>query len=220
MAKMTASLLQAYDWYLEHPIQKSLDSIYDTLTKGFTGSPATVRGEKYESYVNQTLLEGKPFNLDIEANALCKLERCSQQDWMNSLTVSTKFGPFVFRGRLDFLSEDTIYDLKTTKKFREEDYHKKWQHTIYALAMNRKNFEYIVAVFPDDTGLTPTSIHTVKPEIKTLAKLTEHTENCVKFLLDHFKDEFSSWSGWYDTTGKTLQQKVTEEINSSSEVIF
>ena len=215
MAKMTASLLQAYDWWLEHPIQRSLDSIYNTLTKAFTGSPATVRGEKYESYVNQSLLEGKPFNLEIESNALSKLEGCIQQPWMDSLTVSTPHGEFTFRGRLDFLSDDTIYDLKTTKKFNEADYHKKWQHTIYANAMHRSNFEYIVAVFPDDVGLTPTAIHIVKPEIKTLEELTQHTDDCVKFLIDHFKEEFSAWSGWYDKT-----QPIATSNDLGSDVIF
>lgn len=210
MAKMTASLLQTYDWYLKVPTAASLLKLKNTLTQEFTGSAATVRGERYEDYVNKKLILNQDFDRDFEQEAFTCLRGSTQQDWIKPLTVVTKYGSFTFKGKLDYQQPDCIYDLKTTKKFNEKDYHTKWQHSIYALAMNKKRFVYIIAVFNDEQGLVPTSIETVEPTIATLDDLTKHTEACVKFMLDNFEDEFRAWS----------KLPKLEPMEHNNEVIF
>lgn len=209
MAKITASLLQAYDWYLAHPSTQALQRIYNSLTKGFTGSVATERGEKYENYVNKTLLEGTEFTQECEQRVLSpRLKGCSQQDWITPFDVETSNGIFTFKGRTDYQGDDIVYDLKTTKRFKEEDYHKKWQHTVYALATKKSSFEYLVAVFPDDTGLTPIDIHVVHPEVQPIETLATKVDECVKFMLEHYRREFSEWSGWQDKETEKLETEV------------
>lgn len=198
MAKMTATLLQSYDYYLKVPTSRSLDQIYNTLTKAFTGSTATIRGEKYEDYVNKKLILKEDFDLPMEQEAYEQLRGSAQQMWINPLMVHTSVADFVFRGKTDYIKGDWVYDLKTSKKFDEQSYHEKWQHTIYALAMGKPNFKYIVAQFDDDSGLKPIAIHEVVPTIATLEDLTSHVEECAKFLEKHFKEEFYAWAGIAD----------------------
>ena len=217
MAKMTASLLQSYDYYLKVPTAQSLLKLKNTLTQEFTGSVATVRGERYEDYVDKKLLLNQNFDRDFEQEAFACLRGSTQQDWLKPLNIVTKYGTFTYKGRLDFLQPDCIYDLKTTKHFKADDYHIKWQHSIYALAMNKKRFVYIIAVFNDEQGLVPTSIETVEPTIATLDDLTKHTEACVKFMLDNFDEEFRKWSKM--SVSEAINQN-NEAIGQNNEVIF
>ena len=70
---MTASLLQACDYYFQTSSNRALEQLHDTLTTGFTGNAATKRGEAYEDYVNKVLAEDGKFKLDIEQEAFEEL---------------------------------------------------------------------------------------------------------------------------------------------------
>lgn len=195
--KMTASLIQACDYYFGTNSQRALDQIKETLTTGFTGNAATRRGEAYESYVNNILLTNDNFSLSIEQEAFEELRGTLQQEWIKPLTLETKFGTFVFKGRTDYRKPDNsiVFDLKTTKKWDEMSYHMKWQHTIYANAFNAKRFKYIVAVFNDSDSLVPVEIHKVEPIVKSMDSLKLKVEQCVDFLAHVYKEEFEKWAG-------------------------
>jgi hypothetical protein len=195
--KMTASLLQACDYYFQNNSERALNQLHDTLTTGFTGNAATRRGEAYENYVNNVLATEGRFNLDIEQEAFEELRGTLQQEWLKPLTLETKYGFFTFKGRTDYRRPDNkmIYDLKTTKKFDEAGYHSKWQHTIYAHAMNSPAFKYVVAVFEDTDSLEPVSIHKVAPIIHPKEELIAKIEECVNFLVKTFREDFEHWAG-------------------------
>lgn len=195
--KMTASLLQACDYYFQTSSNRALEQLHDTLTTGFIGNAATKRGESYEDYVNKVLAEDGKFKLDIEQEAFEELRGTLQQEWIKPYAVDTKFGTFIFKGRTDYRRSDNkmIYDLKTTKRFKAESYHTKWQHTIYANAMGSPAFKYIVAVFEDTDGLTPVAIHKVQPVVKPESELIKEVETCVDFLVKTFKEDFEHWAG-------------------------
>lgn len=195
--KMTASLLQACDYYFDTGSERALNQLHDTLTTGFVGNAATRRGEAYENYVNKTLAEGGRFQLDIEQEAFEELRGTFQQEWIKPLNVKTKFGTFTFKGRTDYRRPDNkmVYDLKTTKRFSEQSYHSKWQHTIYALAMGAPAFKYVVAVFSDSESLEPEAIHKVTPVILPEQKLIDKVEQCVDFLGKTFREDFEHWAG-------------------------
>jgi hypothetical protein len=195
--KMTASLLQACDYYFQTGSQRALQQLHDTITKGFTGNAATRRGETYETYVNNILAGNGRFNHDIEQEAYEELRGTFQQEWIKPLIVQTKFGLFTFKGRTDYRRPDNlmVYDLKTTKRFDESSYHSKWQHTIYAHAMSAPAFKYIVAVFQDSDSLDPVEIHKVSPVIRPVEELKAKVEECVDFISKNFLDDFERWAG-------------------------
>ena len=195
--KMTASLIQACDYYFSVHSERALKQLHDTLTTGFIGNAATRRGEAYEDYVNKTLIENGKFNLDIEQEAFEELRGTLQQEWIAPLTIHTRFGDFVFKGRTDYRRPDNsiLYDLKTTKRFDEDSYHSKWQHTIYALAMGTPEFKYIVAEFVDNDSIVPVQIYKVTPELRSESALINKVEECVDFLSKTFKEDFENWAG-------------------------
>ena len=98
--KMTASLLQACDYYFQTSSNRALEQLHDTLTTGFIGNAATKRGEAYEDYVNKVLAEDGKFKLDIEQEAFEELRGTLQQEWIKPYAVDTKFGTFIFKGRI------------------------------------------------------------------------------------------------------------------------
>lgn len=195
--KMTASLLQACDYYFQTGSQRAMQQLHETLTTGFVGNAATRRGEAYENYVNKILAEDGRFNSDIEQEAFDELRGTFQQEWIKPLVVQTKFGMFVFKGRTDYRRPDNsmVYDLKTTKRFDESSYHSKWQHTIYSHAMGAPAFKYIVAVFQDSDSLEPVSIHKVTPVVQPITALKDKVEQCVDFLSKNFLEDFEHWAG-------------------------
>ncbi len=104
---MTVGLLNAYRWCVDCPPSwksRAMDGLRNTLTQGFTGSPATERGDQYESRVNIMLNDGVKFG-GVE-KPLANLRGMKQQQWIHPLTVEArvkdKLYAFVFRGKMDY----------------------------------------------------------------------------------------------------------------------
>lgn len=202
--KMTASLLTAYDWYLNCPPNwkdRALEGLHANLTEGFTASPATIRGGKYEDKVNHMLKEG--FTLHSAEEPLNKVKGLPSQVWLKPLTIETTHGNFLFRGRMDYIDRKNsiIYDLKTTKSVvSSSKYLDGKQHLIYCLAEQIDNFEYIVARFEDDEGMEPTEVVCIPTTVdlgEAQTRLVQSVDSLCSFL-----KEFQMWDDYFKIFNK------------------
>jgi len=153
--KMTISLLQSFDWYKECPPDwkaKAKQDLVGQLKKQPFDNAAVKRGQDYEDLICQALLTGQPVDPELEC-----LRGMRQQAWLKGVTIKG----FTFRGKMDFDNESCIIDLKTTKKYSMRSYVSKKQHHIYCLSENKNLFSYKIALFPDETGLEHSKIHTI-----------------------------------------------------------
>lgn len=164
--KMTASLLNAYDWYLNCPEswkERAIQSLHDNLVKGFTANQATIRGNNYEDKVVKLLNEG--YTLHSAEQILNIVNGLPTQQWIKCLELEVPdIGTFQFRGKMDFVDRPRriIYDLKTTKRFIDpQRYMDGKQHLIYSLAEGYEEFHYLVARFEDDEGLEPIEVQDI-----------------------------------------------------------
>lgn len=199
--KMTASLLQSYDWFKKcPPSYKSAarQQIVDALYKKPFNNTAVERGQKFEDSID----------INFPPEEIAFIKHSLEQPWMTALNLQCKVGTFTFRGRMDYQKKTPahwptelvtenpsiknwfenksplIADLKSTMKFSKSGYTDKRQHVIYGLAENCPNFLYIVAVFDDDKGIVPSRYEF----IPIVMNLEAEREELVKAV-----DEFIDW---------------------------
>lgn len=188
--KMTISLLQAFDWYKECPPDwkaKAKQQIIGQLNKEPFTNVAVDRGQRYEDQVCQALMTGQPVHPELEC-----LRNMRQQAWLQPVTIKG----YTFRGKMDFDDESSITDLKSTKKYSMRSYCEKKQHLVYCLAEKKTVFNYKVAVFPNEDGLEPTTIHTISL-IVDLAKAEETVGTALTQFENWLKEE-NLWDLYYD----------------------
>lgn len=148
--RMTASMLQAYDWYVGAPASwkdRAWRQLVGMFTDTYTDSAGARRGREYEDIINHEVETGSCRYPEL-TGAVC-------QKWLSPYAVNTKYGLMQFRGRIDYARTGVLYDLKTTMSYDPEQYRAKWQHVVYCLAERTWHFVYLVALFPDKTGLEP-----------------------------------------------------------------
>ena len=199
--KMTASLLQGYDWYKQCPQsykKAAFQQIVGMLNKEPFTNKAVERGQAYEDSID----------VNVPPKGLEFIQGSMIQPWMQAYHLEAKTGIYTFRGRLDYYKKNPahwpmelvtenktmqkwfdekaklIIDLKTTSKFNKSSYVSKRQHIIYGLAENCPNFCYAVGVFDDAESLIPTRIELI-PFIMNLKEEE-------KILMDSV-NEFVDW---------------------------
>ncbi len=199
--KMTASLLQSYDWLKKCPPSykaSARQQIVDALYKKPFTNTAVERGQKFEDSID---INVPPAEIDFIKHSLV-------QPWMTALELECRVGVFTFRGRMDYQKKNPahwptdittdnpsinhwfnnkdplIADLKSTMKFNKSGYTDKRQHVIYGLAEDCPNFVYIVAVFDDEKSLIPSRYELI-PIVMNL--------EAEKIELVKAVDEFTDW---------------------------
>lgn len=199
--KMTASLLQSYDWLKKCPPSykaSARQQIVDALYKKPFTNTAVERGQKFEDSID---INVPPAEIDFIKHSLT-------QPWMTALDLECRVGVFTFRGRMDYQKKNPahwptdittdnlsiqnwfnnkdplIADLKSTMKFSKSGYTDKRQHVIYGLAEDCPNFVYIVAVFDDEKSLIPSKYELI-PIVMNL--------EAEKIELVKAVDEFTDW---------------------------
>lgn len=210
--KMTATLLNAVQWLADCPPswkERALESLRNTLTQGFTETPATRRGTAYEAQVNASLMRGEKFEGVQEP--LNKLRGMRQQKWIAPLNITTSDGVFTFRGKLDYCGVPstpflerweglpTIVDLKTTgSEIKADRYLNNIQHVIYCLAENIPRFVYMPARFDSPTSLEPIDVQEV------IVDLTDTIEASMELLVSRISEtikvikDYNLWSAYFD----------------------
>lgn len=112
-----------------------------------------------------------------------------------SAPIETKYGTVELYGYPDYIKENKVYDLKTTKQYQFGKYEKKWQKHVYPYALitsgkmtDVKEFEYTCYKLCGGTSRTPIITGVVYPEVYTFDfdtsknLLTQHCERLIEFL--------------------------------------
>jgi len=115
-----------------------------------------------------------------------------------SAPLQTCYGLVELYGYADYVREDKVFDLKTTKKYNFGKYEKKWQKHVYPYTLitsgkctDVKAFEYTCYKLSGGNTRTPLIIGERNPEVYTFdygmskALLTEHCESFAAFLMDN-----------------------------------
>ena len=141
-------------------------------------------------------LDGFVFDYDIAfclfaaeyfSGSLCQV--------LTSAPLETKYGVVELYGYADYVRENKVYDLKTTKRYDFGKYEKKWQKHVYPYCFivngkctDIKEFEYTCFKLSGGTSRTPLITGQMFPEVytfdfeKSKVLLTQHCERLIEFL--------------------------------------
>lgn len=144
---ITPSLLNSWDYYLKYD---GRESFIKTLKKEFETNPAIEFGKEFEDDVQKycdsknqlTMFEKLPENDrsktikeigDMVAGGVWQM-RC-YRDYKN----------FLLYGRMDVVSGNTIYDIKTTQNYDVGKFKASAQHKLYLYCTGLEKMKYVVA---------------------------------------------------------------------------
>ena len=112
-----------------------------------------------------------------------------------SAPIETKYGTVELYGYPDYIHENKVYDLKTTKQYNFGKYEKKWQKHVYPYALitsgkmtEVKEFEYTCFKLSGGTSRTPIITGQAFPEVYTFdfdtskRMLQQQCERLIEFL--------------------------------------
>lgn len=205
--RVTASIIDAYEWFIKCPPnwkQKAYGDLLDKLNRKKTPTPpACARGQAFESVVNALVLEPtfNPVFLEDTIGTVLpdhtenlfqqlydELTGTTQQECMKA-SMNVMGVDFEFFGYADYIRHESrvIYDLKTTGAavVNPGKYRSRVQHLIYMYATKYPVFKYVVAGFNEDVSLLPTSVTNVDIEMSAEvveASLYQRLEEFYMFL--------------------------------------
>ena len=112
-----------------------------------------------------------------------------------SAPIETKYGVVELYGYPDYIRENKVYDMKTTKQYQFGKYEKKWQKHVYPYALitsgkmtDVKEFEYTCYKLSGGSSRTPVITASVFPEVYTFdfdtskRMLQQQCERLIEFL--------------------------------------
>lgn len=170
---ITTSLLDDFAWLEKAPNTYPKDSKLTwkqlafkrfneaiTRTGVWNPTPAIERGIKFEKRVNNYLhLSKEAFqNAFIPPHCARVVEFWDKghgaiQQKVTKKVIVVAEQEYLLYGKIDLRTDALSIDIKTTGNYRgSSSYTEKGQHLVYAYCENESRFEYIVAVFDDDTG--------------------------------------------------------------------
>lgn len=173
--KMSASLINSWKYYLEHPTKNSLESVKQSVNNVFKTNKWIVRGKKFETSV---------YNGEYEILKPL-LENAEQEAWCSD---TIDMGDFFIRfsGRTDLINKDKklIIDIKRVDQFSVDKYDYSFQHTIYFyLNPDITDFVYLVVSGKDGEEEKINVIHKKRPDKEALDKLVmDHVNGFIAFL--------------------------------------
>lgn len=141
-------------------------------------------------------IDGFVFNFDINmCKQIANYFNGSVCQAFTSAPLETKYGVVELYGYPDYIRENKVYDLKTTKQYQFGKYEKKWQKHVYPYCLIKsgkcvevKEFEYTCVKLSGGTSRMPIITGQMYPEVYTFdfemseQMLVQHCERFIEFL--------------------------------------
>jgi len=166
---VTPSLLSSYNWYISEFNNKP-ESRQEWLDRlGKIRNPMSEPAQKGIDFEDKVRKECKRFEdgslvgyflMKEDAKDKEKLYNWCSLDiahkvqggyWQEKLTKTIEFqgNQYVLYGKSDVIKENTIYDIKTTKKYEVGKFINNPQHAFYCYCAGIPNFKYLVTDFKE-----------------------------------------------------------------------
>lgn len=170
MSKLiTQSLISSIEWFNICPTSwrdKAYKDLKNLLSRIWTTpGKAVQRGIDFEKAVYNVLNSKKDIDTlkcSKEFKKVLKLCEGGKFQTKNKSYITVNKQKYCLYGKEDVTFPDTIKDIKTTYKYKEDKYKKSFQHKIYLHNTQKRKFDYIVVIFEDEYSNKISCVEVIK----------------------------------------------------------
>lgn len=206
---ITVSLLNSFSFFMSEYGDR--EDFIRMLNKEFHSNEYIERGIKFEDDILEYNKSGilPEFNQEIKLtetrlnnhNLMCDCIREFGDEvkggfWQKSFSKTIKIGDdnFVIYGRADVVKEDTIYDIKYTKKYDLGKYKDSMQHRIELACSDFPTFKYIVSdlkdTYVEEYQKSDDDLDIVREKIIALIRYLEADKEAMELFKAKWKSKY------------------------------